>query len=50
MPELWIKLAEELKVGVFKQYTEMVLSDEKNKPNLAYTSTTHDLWARTNKE
>ena len=50
VPELWIKLAEELKVGVFKQYTEMVLSDEKNKPNLAYTSTTHDLWARTNKE
>ena len=27
-----------------------MLEDEKNTPNLSYTSTTRDLWARTNKE
>jgi len=50
IPELWLQLAEECKVGVFREYTKTVLEDKENQPNLAYTTTTHDLWSRTNKE
>ena len=49
-PELWMKLAEEYQEAVFRKYTEMVLDDAENQPNLAYESSTHDLWARTTKE
>lgn len=49
-PDLWMKLAEEYKVAVFRKYTEMVLDDDENRPNLAYESSTHDIWSRTNKE
>lgn len=34
----------------FQTYTDLVLSDAANQPNLAYSSSTHDLWNRTNKE
>lgn len=49
-PELWMKLAEEYKVATFRQYTDIVLSDLTNRPNLAYETSTHDLWSKTNKE
>lgn len=49
-PELWIQLSEEYGIGVFRQYTELVLADEKNRPNLVYENTTKDLWVRTNRE
>lgn len=49
-PELWMKLAEEYQEAVFRKYTEMVLDDAENQPNLAYSSSTHDLWERTTKE
>lgn len=50
MPELWMKLIDEYQIGVFRQYTDMVLSDAQNRPNLAYEASTKDLWSRTNKE
>ena len=49
-PNLWLALAEQDGVQVFKTYAEAVLSDRANFPNLAYESSTKDLWARTNKE
>ena len=49
-PELWLQLSEEYKEQTFKQYTILVLDKKENQPNLAYTSSTHDLWARTNHE
>lgn len=49
-PELWIQLSEEHKQGVFRQYTQLVLEDKTNQPNLVYETSTHDLWSRTNKE
>lgn len=42
-PDLWVKLSQEYHVGVFRQYTELTLNDAENQPNLAYSSTTHDL-------
>ena len=42
-----MKLAEEYQEAVFRKYTEMVLDDAENQPNLAYSSSTHDLWERT---
>lgn len=50
IPELWLQLAGEYEEGTFRKYTEMVLDDKENQPNLAYSSSTHDLWSRTNKE
>ena len=50
VPELWIKLAEEVKDEVFQQYTEMILEDDEYKPNLAYGSSTKDIWSAVNKE
>lgn len=49
-PELWLQLSEEYKEQTFKQYTILILDKAENKPNLAYTSSTHDLWSRTNHE
>lgn len=45
-----MQLVPQFKVATFKEYTRMVLEDAENRPNLAYESTTHDLWTRTNKE
>lgn len=45
-----MQLAEEYKVATFRKYTELVLDDEEQRPNLAYETSTHDLWTRTNKE
>ena len=49
-PDLWLRLAEEFKENVYKQYTSILLAEKENQPNLAYDSTTRDLWSRTNHE
>lgn len=49
-PELWLNLVTEHGANTFEEYTILVLEDKANQPNLAYTSTTKDLWSRTNKE
>jgi len=41
---------DEANEDVFKQYTAGVLDEKDNQPNLAYDSSTKDLWLRTNKE
>ena len=50
MPKIWISLMESENENVFKAYTEGVLDEKENQPNLAYTSSTKDLWLRTNRE
>ena len=50
MPKIWMSLIEQYNEDTFKEYTRGVLDDEANQPNLAYASSTHDLWKRTNKE
>lgn len=49
-PELWIQTANEYGPDVFKEYAALILSQEENQPNLAYSSSTRDLWSRVNKE
>ena len=49
-PELWMKLADESQEAVYRKYTELILDDEENRPNLAYESRTSDIWKRTTKE
>jgi hypothetical protein len=49
-PELWLNLVTEHGASTFEEYTTLVLEDKADQPNLAYTSTTKDLWSRTNKE
>lgn len=49
-PEAWLAIAETYQDETFKVYTETILSDESNKPNLRYSASTKDLWARTNRE
>ena len=49
-PDLWLHLMEEYQKDTFKQYTTLVLEEVDNQPNLAYSASTHDLWARTNRE
>jgi hypothetical protein len=49
-PELWIQTSKEFGPGVFKEYAALILSDEDNQPNLAYSPSTRDLWGRVNKE
>ena len=49
-PELWINLLKTKDPSIFQTYTSLILDDTNNKPNLSYTSTTKDLWSRTNKE
>ena len=49
-PELWMKLAEESQEAVYRKYTELILDDEENRPNLAYENQTSDIWKRTTKE
>ena len=50
MPELWVETSNNFGPDVFKEYAALVLADGRNKPNLAYDSSTKDLWARVNKE
>lgn len=49
-PDIWLELLNKTNINVFREYTAIVLESDENKPNLAYTATTHDLWSRTNKE
>lgn len=49
-PDLWLTLSEDDTQNIFREYTAVVLNDDNNKPNLAYSSSTKDLWTRTNKE
>lgn len=49
-PDLWINIVSEYKEATFRHYTELILNDEENRPNLAYESSTRDIWSRTNKE
>lgn len=49
-PELWMKLVEEYQEATFRKYTELILDMPENRPNLAYETSTHDIWSRTNKE
>ena len=49
-PELWIQTSKEFGPGVFKEYAALILSQEDNQPNLAYSPSTRDLWGRVNKE
>lgn len=49
-PDLWMKLVEEYQEATFRKYTELILDMPENRPNLAYESSTHDIWSRTNKE
>lgn len=41
---------EQYNEDIFKEYTAGMLDEQENRPNLAYESTTKDLWKRTNKE
>lgn len=54
-PNLWIQQVEEHKAAgniqdVFKDYSELVLMDSENQPNLYTSDSTKDLWSRVNKE
>ena len=49
-PELWLDLSLSYGEKVFQEYTSLLLDDKANQPNLAYSSSTKDLWTRTNKE
>ena len=49
-PELWLDLSLSCGEKVFQEYTSLLLDDKANQPNLAYSSSTKDLWIRTNKE
>lgn len=50
LPDLWIKLAEESGKKVFELYTKTIYDDAAYQPNLAYQSTTADIWKKVNKE
>ena len=52
LPDLWLNLIDTVSPlsSIFEQYTSLVLEDSENQPNLAYSSSTKDLWSRTNKE
>ena len=49
-PELWLDLSLSCGEKVFQEYTSLLLDDKANQPNLAYSSSTKDLWTRTNRE
>jgi hypothetical protein len=42
-PQLWIELSNTYGPQTFREYTVMQLSDEKNQPNLYYSSSTRDV-------
>lgn len=45
-----MRLSGESQEAVYRKYTELILDDEENRPNLAYESQTSDIWKRTTKE
>ena len=49
-PDLWIDFANNYGDDVFQQYTSVILADQEDKQNLYYSSSTRDLWSRTNRE
>ena len=49
-PELWIQTTKEFGPDSFREYAALILSQEENQPNLAYSGSTRDLWGRVNKE
>lgn len=49
-PELWMKVAAEQGKDTFRAYTALILTDEMYQPNLAYQSSTADIWSRANTE
>ena len=49
-PDVWISLIPQYGMTTWQEYTKLVLDNPENKPNLAYSSSTHDLWTRTNRE
>ena len=49
-PQLWIEVSKTYETQTFREYTVMQLADEKNQPNLYYSSSTRDVWSRANKE
>lgn len=49
-PELWITMSKQFGAQTFKQYTKAILEDKTLQPNLYYSSSTQDLWSKTNKE
>ena len=50
LPDLFITLSEQYKGDVWQQYTQAILDDPAYAPNLYYSSSTRDMWARANKE
>ena len=49
-PSVWINLYDQFKEDVFEKYTTYCLEEATDKKNLYYTSSTHDIWSRINKE
>lgn len=49
-PDTWLSLIDACGTSTFREYTLGMLDKIENQPNLHYSSTTRDLWSRTNKE
>lgn len=49
-PALWLELAATEADNVFLEYTSVIIGEQEDQQNLYYSSSTHDLWARTNRE
>lgn len=49
-PNRWLEVVEVFGIDTFEHYTALMLEDEENRPNLAYSGSTRDLWAAVNKE
>lgn len=45
-----MKVAAEQGKDTFRAYTALILTDEMYQPNLAYQSSTADIWSRANTE
>ena len=48
--DLWLDFIEHHGEDVFQFYTSVILTQQEDKQNLYYTSSTRDLWSRANKE
>ena len=48
--EIWMELIKTEKENTYKVYTSAVLSEQEDKINLYYTSSTKDLWSKANRE
>jgi len=49
-PQLWIELSKDAGQNVFREYTSLMIEEKTEKKNLFYTTSTRDLWSKTNKE